>query len=87
MSFITLPTGKLHKKADFRVDFTVTSQIMFIARLIEIFMEELPTIQTYHRMMFRNIFWQLVILSRECKMILVFTLRVKGLTMLVLDKN
>ena len=66
MSFISLPTGKLHKKtetkklkifpAGYVVDFTATLQIMLIARLMQIFMEELPTTQTYHWKMLKYIF-------------------------------
>ena len=60
---------------------------MLLARLVQIFMEELPTIQTYHQKMFKNVIWQLVTLSSECKLKLIFALRVIGLTMLVLDKS
>ena len=55
MSFIYLPTGKLHQKTEMKKLIkifqlvTVTFQIILIARLVQIFMKELPTIQTYHQ--------------------------------------
>ena len=78
MSFISLPTGKLHKKTETTklkiftlvtwVGFIEIWQIMSILLLVQILMERLPTMLVYLQTMSKSITRQPLIFLKECKM-------------------
>ena len=79
MSFISLPTSKLHKKP--KTKKPKTFPVGYVRKfyrnlaqdidilLTKIFMVKYLTMQKYHQKVFKNIFWRLVILPKVCKMI------------------